>query len=328
MLERIVFLVLLADSGCMRARMHMGCVAEDGEECSMSSLLLQTDTALSKSKPRASPIDTKGVAERVYAETLVDAHMIVNKHLLRGLGNAYSTLQQLIDKLDGSHFLSYEAFNASLTSMMNVRDAIALALPSTSPDDMGKLAPVGMTLTKAAEDFFKFKIRQGRDGLKSVLEVLANVSLPDGDSVFSSFMHQEPTLPAEHIYYGNWCGQFRPPGDCGPVKDCHMLPINPLDNCCKEHDVGYADAYPKLRCETKTKPDDGDKPDCLLYDNHACEKLAGVDKALSICAAAVACPPYDTGCTEAKDKIMKLYGISAGMYAAGEAACPPIRVPV
>lgn len=318
MLERIVFLVLLADSGCMRARMHMGCVAEDGEECSMSSLLLQTDTALSKSKPRASPIDTKGVAERVYAETLVDAHMIVNKHLLRGLGNASSTLQRVLDTHDES------LTNSSFADIMKVRDAIVLAIPSASADDMGKLAPVGLTLSKAAEDLFQLRLSKGRDGLKSVLAVLANVSLPDETTVLEFFKSHDPTLPAESIYYGNWCGQFRPPADCGPLKSCHMSPVDMLDICCKDHDVAYETAYPHLRCEKKTVPDDGDKADCLLYDNHACQKLVGIDQTLSTCAAAVACPPYDGACRGAQTNIMKLYGTSTGMYAAGETACPPI----
>jgi len=308
----------LAGNICTGATIDAECISEDGDECSMSSLLLQTEKSLSKSQPLASPAEVGKSLKKEEIRAIVEAHMAVRRHLLHGLGNASSTLQRVLDTHDES------LTNSSFADIMKVRDAIVLAIPSASADDMGKLAPVGLTLSKAAEDLFQLRLSKGRDGLKSVLAVLANVSLPDETTVLEFFKSHDPTLPAESIYYGNWCGQFRPPADCGPLKSCHMSPVDMLDICCKDHDVAYETAYPHLRCEKKTVPDDGDKADCLLYDNHACQKLVGIDQTLSTCAAAVACPPYDGACRGAQTNIMKLYGTSTGMYAAGETACPPI----
>jgi len=288
----------------------------------MSSLLLQTEKTLSKTQPVASPAEVRKDQKKNEAKALVAAHMALTRNLLHGLGNASSTLQSVLDKLKGGPH--YGDLNASLEDIVKVRDAIVLAIPSIAPDDMDRLAPVGVTLSKAAKDLFELRVSQAKDGLTSVLEVLDNVHLPAGEYVYESLESQEPTVPAESIYYGNWCGQFHPPGDCGPHKGCHIPPIDMLDMCCKDHVLGYGAAYPKLRCEKKAAPDDGDKPDCLLYVSHDCQKLASIDQTLATCATTATCPPYDSVCKGAQAKIITLYGASVGMYAAGESACPAI----
>jgi hypothetical protein len=317
---RFVVLLWLARHICIGAAINAECISEDSDECSMSSLLLQTEKSLSKNQLLATPAEVGKSLTEHEVETIVAAHKALRRQLLHNLGNASATLQRVLDTPDES------LTNSSLTDIVNVRDAIVLAIPNTSAEDMSKLAPVGVTLSKAAEDFSKLATSKGRDGLKSVLAVLTNVSLPDEKTVLASFHSKDPQLPAESIYYGNYCGQFRPPAECGiPLKTCKMAPIDPLDSCCKDHDYAYEAAYKHLRCEKKKWWPDLDEPDCVMYDKAACIKLSGYDETLSMCAKEVNCPSYDTSCNKAKSDIDKLYGNSLGHYAAGELACPPKR---
>lgn len=315
-------LLLLFFAGCIctSAGIDAECISDEGDECMMSSLLLQTESSMGKSQPLASPTNVRAAK---IAHELAAVNMAYAEQLLSHLGNVTSALDEIMTSLDDDQ-ITFKELRATEEDIFHVRDVILLAVRSKgSPADLAKLSPVGVTLTHAARDIADLRLMHAKDAIKGVVGLLSQVSLPKGKDVYEFLKQQDPTLPAENIFYGNWCGRFKPSGaDCSNVKDCHMPPIDGLDTCCKAHDVSYAEAYPKLHCEKQTRG--GGKPDCELYDIDACEQLVGYDQKLAECATFTECPDADQDCIRSKQQIMELYGSSSGHYSACEVACPAI----
>ncbi len=57
------------------------------------------------------------------------------------------------------------------------------------------------------------------------------------------------------VYHGNWCGPGWTGGLAGPYNpgQSYLSPVDPLDNCCKDHDTCYADCRAKWPCDSKKR---------------------------------------------------------------------------
>jgi len=301
------------------AASSLECVSEDGDECAFSSLLLQTEKSINLHKPES------GGRQEQKIQDIMESRRITNQQTLLSLDNASSTMHHMLKSIHGDHeFGLASELYLNVEKLLELRDALTLLVRTRELHDLQKSEKVGYAaqeLTDAAGFLVKAQFI-----LQNASSLLANQNLPSGEQVIESLAStrgnqsaggKQPKPPSASILYGNYCGQGAPPPGCGKVENCDLVPVSPVDACCRQHDIEYSKLYPHARCMETTM-----EGDCVVYDNSVCSKFVRFDQDLAKCVENAGCPIIaDAGCHKAKADIIALYSMSGGNSAVGETGC-------